>query len=45
MNRKYTLREKVWIAGKILLGIPVALIILLFLWKILIDLGFDVAPR
>lgn len=45
MEKRYTAAEKIGIAIAVILGIPVLLIILLVVWQILIDLGFDVAPR
>ena len=45
MEREYTTAEKVGIIVAVLLGIPVLLMILLIVWQIFIDLGFDVAHR
>jgi hypothetical protein len=45
MERPLSVPQKVGIAVAMVLAIPVVLIFLLVLWLILIDLGFDVAPR
>lgn len=45
MERKLTNGEKAGIVVATILGIPVLLIMLGFIWQILIYLGFDVAPR